>query len=199
MRYPCSGVILSGGLNSRMGGKNKAFLSLGNERILDRLFRRFQGLFEEILLVTNEPIQYLSWDLMIVKDLFPIRCALTGIHAGLFHASAPHVFVTACDTPFLKKAMIETLLEEIEPNLDVILPVTHEGNQPLCAVYSRRCLRPIEHQLRNKDPKITKFFPKVKVKQVPEAHLKAVDPDLVSFININTPEDLAAAKQKATS
>jgi len=175
-----------------MGGMNKAFLSVGNRTILDRLYSTLQGLFDEVLLVTNDPFQYLSWDLTIVTDLFPIRSALTGIHAGLFHASAPYVFITACDTPFLKKGLIKTLLEELEPKWDVIIPVTQEGNQPLCAIYSKRCIKPIERQLRNEDPKILKFFPKVKVKEIQEAQLRSADPHLISFFNINTPEDFTA-------
>jgi len=195
MSYSCSGAILSGGLNTRMGGHNKAFLVVGNERILDRLNNTFQDLFEELLLVTNDPLHYLSWDMMMVSDLLPIRSSLTGIHAALFHASQPHVFVTACDTPFLKTALIRNLLEELEQKWDVIIPVTEEGHQPLCAIYSKRCIKPIEHQLQHEDPKILKFFSKVKVKEVPEEKLRAVDPDLVSFFNINTPEDLAASEK----
>ncbi|MBN1841560.1 MAG: molybdenum cofactor guanylyltransferase [Deltaproteobacteria bacterium] len=195
MRYPCSGVILSGGLNSRMGGQNKAFLSVGHQRILDRLFNTFDGLFEEVLLVTNDPLQYLSWDALIVSDLFPVRSSLTGIHAGLFHASAPHIFVTACDTPFLSRPLIKRLLEEIEPKWDVIIPVTAEGRQPLCAIYSKRCMKPIDDQLENQDPKIIRFFPKVKVKAVSDAQIRAADPDLLSFFNINTPDELAIAEK----
>jgi molybdopterin-guanine dinucleotide biosynthesis protein A len=178
-----------------MGGQNKAFLSVGNERILDRLFSTFQGIFQEVLLVTNDPLQYLSWDLLIVTDLFHVRSSLTGIHAGLFHASAPHIFVTACDTPFLSKSLINALLEEIEPKWDVIIPVTDQGRQPLCAIYSKRCIKPIERQLKNQDPKIIKFFPEVKVKELPDARLKAADPDPLSFFNINTPDDLATAEK----
>ena len=195
MKYPCSGIILSGGLNKRMEGKNKALLSVGNHTILNRLYNTFQGLFDEVLLVTNDPLQYLSRDLTIVTDLFSIRSSLTGIHAGLVHSSTPHAFITACDTPFLKKELIMALLEEIEPKWDVIMPVTEKGNQPLCAVYSKRCIKPIEHQLKNQDPKILKFFPKVKVKEIPEARLRSADPDLASFFNINTPEDLSASEK----
>jgi molybdopterin-guanine dinucleotide biosynthesis protein A len=195
MRYPCSGVILSGGLNTRMGGQNKAFLSVGNQRILDRLYNTFQGLFQELILVTNDPLQYLSWDMMIVSDLFSVRSSLTGIHAGLFHCSQPHVFVAACDTPFLKKTLITALLDELEPKWDVIIPVTEEGPQPLSAIYSKRCIKPIEHQLRHGEPKIVNFFSKVKVKEVPEERLRTADPELISFFNINTPEDLAASEK----
>ena len=178
-----------------MGGKNKALLSLGGQTILDRLCNTFQGLFDEVLLVTKDPVQYLSWDFMIVSDLFPLPSSLTGIHAGLFHASAPHAFITACDTPFLRPELIKALLDELEPKWDVIMPVTEQGNQPLCAIYSKRCIKPIERQLQNGDPKILNFFPKVKVKEIPEAELRSVDPDLISFFNINTPEDLTASEQ----
>lgn len=178
-----------------MEGKNKALLSVGGHTILNRLYNTFQGLFDEVLLVTNDPLQYLSQDLTIVTDLFSIRSSLTGIHAGLVHASAPHAFITACDTPFLKKELIMALLEELEPKWDVIMPVTEKGNQPLCTIYSKRCIKPIEHQLKNQDPKILKFFPKVKVKEIPEAQLRKVDPGLASFFNINTPEDLYASEK----
>ena len=193
LKHPCSGVILSGGLNTRMGGQNKAFLSVGNQQILDRLYGTLAGVFKELLLVSNAPLEYLSWDLTIVTDLFQIRSSLTGIHAGLFHASTSHVFVTACDMPFLKEGLIRMLLDVFEPGWDVIIPVTEKGYQPLCAIYSRRCIKPIEHQLGNQDPKIVNFFSKVRVKKVDEEQIKKVDPELVSFFNINRPEELATS------
>jgi len=191
----CSGAILAGGLNSRMGGKNKALLSVGNQRILDHLTNAFQGLFETPVLVTNSPVDFLSWDMMMAADLFPVRSSLTGIHAGLFHASLPHVFVTACDTPFLKKELIVLLLDTLEPQWDVVIPETQDGFQPLCAIYSKRCLKPIERQLRDENPKIIDFFSTVRVKHVAEDRLREADPDLLSFFNVNTPQDLVKAEE----
>lgn len=186
---------MSGGLNKRMGGKNKALLSVGGQTILDRLQTAFEGLFDEVLLVTKDPLEYLSWDSKIVTDLLPTRSSLTGIHSALFHISTPYAFITACDTPFLKTGLIRILLEELKPKWDVIMPVTEQGNQPLCAIYSKRCIAPIEDQLRDGDPKILNFFPKIKVKEVPEERLRQADPDLISFFNINTPEDLTTAEK----
>ncbi|MFH1673244.1 MAG: molybdenum cofactor guanylyltransferase [Pseudomonadota bacterium] len=191
---PCSGVILAGGLNTRMG-ENKALLTIQGERILDRLYRIFRELFDDIILVTNQPLDYLGWNLKIVTDLYPVRSSLVGIHAGLFYASHPHAFVAACDIPFLKKELVEILLGELEPRWDIILPVTSDGHQPLCAVYSKRCIKQIEAQINQKDFKIADLFQEVRVKRVPESSLKQVDPALVSFFNINTQKDLAAAEQ----
>jgi len=143
----------------------------------------------------NGPLQYLEWDLKIVTDLYPVRSSLVGIHAGLFYASHPHAFVAACDIPFLKKELVEILLGELEPRWDIILPVTSDGHQPLCAVYSKRCIKQIEAQIKQEEFKIADLFQKVRVKEVPESSLKSADPDLVSFFNINTQKDLAAAEQ----
>ena len=86
-------------------------------------------------------------------------------------------------------------MEELEPKWDVVIPVTDNGPQPLCAIYSKRCIKPIEYQLRHEDPKIVNFFSKARVKEVPEERLRGADPELVSFFNVNTPEDLAAIEK----
>ncbi len=174
-----------------MGGENKAFLSVGGEMILDGLHRTFQEIFTDVVLVTNSPQDYLVWNLAIVTDLFSVRSALTGIHAGLLHIPTPHAFVAACDMPYLRKELVEMLVSRVAPRWDVVIPVTEAGYQPLCAVYSKRCLHPIERQLKQGNAKIADFFSQVKVREVPEDRLRRADRELVSFVNINTPEDLA--------
>jgi molybdopterin-guanine dinucleotide biosynthesis protein A len=195
MKHPCSGVILAGGLGTRYGGENKAFLKVGGVRILDRLFDLFSELFDEIILVANRPRDFLEWDALIVPDIFPVRSSLTGIHAGLFYASHPFAFFSACDTPFLKREIIETVLSEIKPGADLVLPRTSAGFEPLCAAYSRRCLKPAENHLRENKFKIKLALKDCRIKTIPEDQLRAKDPDLVSFFNVNTPQDLARAEQ----
>lgn len=195
MKIPCSGVILAGGLNKRFSGKSKALIRVGAKSILDYIYRVFKDLFEEILLVTNDPLQYLGWDLNIVTDLFPIRSSLTGIHAGLFFSTNPYVFIGACDTPFLKRELVETIIDCIDQHVDVIIPETSAGLEPLCAVYSKRCLKPIEQNLVRQSLKIQHFFYKVRLTKIPEKDLRGQDPDLISFFNINTPSDLTRAEE----
>ena len=190
-------MILAGGENSRFSGRNKALLSIGGKRILDRIYDVFTILFDQVILVTNDPIQYLEWDLDIVTDIFPIRSSLTGIHTGLFYTATPYAFFAACDIPFLKKELIEFLINSVKPNVDIVIPETSKGFEPLFSVYSKRCFKPIEAQLEKKIHQIQRIFHKVRVKKIPEDILRAIDPDLVSFYNINTPEDLAKAQQVA--
>jgi molybdopterin-guanine dinucleotide biosynthesis protein A len=198
MRTSVTGVILAGGQNTRFSGTNKAFIRVAGRCILDRIYGVFSDLFEEIILVTNDPIQYLEWDLNIVTDIFPMRSSLTGIHAGLFYMNTPHAFFAACDIPFLKKGLVQTILNHIEPGVDIVIPETSKGFEPLCAVYSKKCLKPVEQQLVKQELKIRNVFQKVRIKKLPENILRQNDPDLVSFYNINTHDDLVRAENLTT-
>lgn len=195
MKHPCSGVILSGGLSTRYGGENKALLRVGGVRILDRLFEVYRQVFDEIILVTNNPVEFLEWDALIVSDIFPFRSSLTGVHAGLFYASHPFAFFSACDTPFLKKAIVEAVLEQIDPADDLVIPQTSAGFEPLCAAYSKRCLKVVEDHLKAGKLKIQLALQKGRIKKIPEERLREKDPQLISFFNVNTPADLTRAEQ----
>ena len=194
-KFPCSGVILSGGLAARYDGTEKALLRVGGIRILDRIYEIYRELFDEIILVTNSPEKFLEWDLLIVSDLFQIRSSLTGIHAGLFYTTKPYAFFSACDTPFLKKEIVETVIGKIEAQIDIVMPETSAGFEPLCAAYSKRCLEAAQNNLEQKKLKITRTFRKSRIKTISEKVLRQIDPELQSFFNINTPEDLQLAEE----
>ena len=194
MLHPCTGVILSGGLSTRFHGINKALISIGGIRILDRLYRIFSDLFDEIILVTNDPGQFVDWDLTIVTDILPVRSSLTGIHAGLFYMKNSFGFFTACDTPFLQKPLVELLLEKIDGQNDIIMPEIAAGLEPLCAIYSKRCLNTAEHYIKQGKFKIQRALGGHRWKKIPESKLRSKDPELISFFNINTPEEMARAE-----
>ena len=193
MKSGCSGVILAGGQNKRFDGQEKAFFHIGPQRIIDYIYRAFRRLFQEIIIVTNTPRAYLEFDVVLATDIFRERSSLTGLHAGLFYASHPYVFMAACDTPFINPSLIQFLLAQQAPGVDVVVPQTADGIEPMCAIYSRNCLKPIEEQLQRRRYKIDAFYRHVRVKRVPEAELRRRDPELRSFFNVNAPDDLATA------
>lgn len=209
-RPPCTGVILAGGLNIRFNRKNKALAIVGKEKILDNTLRVFRALFDDIILVTNTPLLFAEWDVAIATDIYPVRSPLTGIHTGLLYAQTPHIFVAACDIPFLKRDLVATILAGIDSRADVFIPATSKGLEPLCAAYSKKCLVHIERlilgqmaskpkaapptrRILKKSLKIQNFFQQVRVKKITEKELRAQDPNLFSFFNVNTPEDLNQA------
>lgn len=197
MKYDCTGIILAGGKNSRLPGKKKAFHKIGNSTILQKIHDVFLSLFREIIIVVNEPADFAGWDTTVVTDIIPSKCALAGIHAGLFYSSCSCSYITACDTPFINANVIEYIVNAFEPGLDVIIPETKDGLEPLSAVYAEECIPLIENNLAKGIIMIKKFFRWHKVKKIPVGDMYALDPDGRFIFNVNTPEDLERAKQMA--
>ncbi len=193
----CSGVILTGGLSRRLSGTNKAFVKVGDRRIIDRIDAVFRAVFDEIIIVSNQPAAYLEFDATIAADIFTTRSSLTGIHAGLFYAANPFVFIAACDTPFLQENLVRSILNRIEARDGVVIPETAAGMEPLCAVYAKTCLPLIERQIRAEKFKIQRFFKSIRIHKLAEDYLRQADSELESFFNINTYEDLARAEALA--
>ena len=194
----CCAVILSGGLNSRMAGQNKAFLEVGGHTILNRLLDSLHPIFNEILLVTREPRSYADIPVKVIVDLYEDRSSLTGIHAGLVNAQADYAFIVPCDAPFLQPSIIQLLLNALEPQWDVVVPLMDGFYQPLCAIYSKKCLPEIEKQLHRGDYRIYNFFPRMKVKTLCAEQIKAADPEMLSFFNVNTPPAYLACRKMAS-
>jgi molybdopterin-guanine dinucleotide biosynthesis protein A len=200
---PCTAAILAGGKAKRMGGAIKALLEVGGQTILDTLVGTLSaGHFSEILLVAKEPDAFLPLQMKarwrLVLDACPARSSLTGIRTALANARTEHVFISACDTPHLRPELVSALLSHLRPEDDVVLPLKSDGYfEPLCAIYSRRCLPHIEAQLDREDYKIIRFFGQVRVSPLPLETLHQVDPELESFRNANTPEELQLLRQSA--
>jgi molybdenum cofactor guanylyltransferase len=184
-----TGIILAGGKNSRMG-TNKAFLKINGVRLIDNVLGIYRKIFNEIIIVTNDPLAYIEFDdVVIVSDIFKEKGALGGIYTGLFYASDNYSFVTACDMPSLNKDFILYMTEQIGKH-DIIVPENAEGFQPLHAVYSRNCLPVIKRQLAAGKLKITGFYKEMRLLKIPEGEIRKFDQDGLLFLNINTPEDL---------
>ena len=192
MSANCAGIILAGGLNSRMGGRNKAFLRLGDRYFLDCIIHALSGCLDKLLIATREPDVYDRWGVETVRDIFDVRSPLAGIHAGLAHMRADYALCTSCDAPLLQKGVVRLLVDSIHPQVDVIVPADGTYYQPLCAIYSKRCIPHIEEQLTRGDLKTDRFFERVSVRKISYRKIRAVDPNLHSFFNVNTTEDLDA-------
>ncbi|MCK5514734.1 MAG: molybdenum cofactor guanylyltransferase, partial [Deltaproteobacteria bacterium] len=174
---------------------NKAFLEVGGKKIIDRTAELFQEIFSQVILVTNEPLQYAYLDLEIVTDLIPMSGSLIGIYTGLFYSSNTHCFVAACDMPFLNKKVVEYMIS-IKENYDVVIPHLKDGYHPLHALYSKKCLKFIEELINEDNLKIIDFFNKVKVREITSDEMSSINPAMNSFLNINTPEDLETLKDQ---
>jgi len=183
-----TGVILSGGKNRRMG-ENKAFLPVNGERLIDRTVRLFRAIFQEVIIVTSSPSDYLDQDAVIVTDILPGKGALGGIYTGLFYAREEYAFIAACDIPFLNRAFLEHMISQTA-EYDIIVPAPPDGLQPLHAIYARCCLPVIRGLLERDRLKITGFYPGHRLLTFSPEVIRSFDPEGRMFMNVNTPEDL---------
>lgn len=186
-----TGVILAGGQSRRMG-QNKALLTLGGQRLIDRVVGTMRQVCTHLLLVTNTPELYADLALPMVGDVMPDKGSLGGIYSALYHATTPYCLTVACDMPFLQVAMLRYLIDQIG-NYDVVIPEIEGEQQPLHAVYSQACLTPIEQRLQANRLRIVGFLPDVRVRIVTADELRPFDPALMAFQNLNTPEEFASA------
>jgi len=186
-----SGAILCGGLNTRMHGRIKSHLPLGDQTFLQHLAQTLQSVCAETCIVTRNPEEYSSSNLPVYTDIFSLRCSLSGIHAALNYSPRRHVFITACDTPLLLPEVIRLLMNQGSPADDVVVPVINGYFEPLCAIYSRTCLPLLSELLQAGQAKISAMYSRIRVHMVQEAEIRTADPRLDSFINVNTPQDLS--------
>jgi len=186
-----TGVILAGGKSSRMG-TDKGLIEFQGEKMIRRTMDVFKGLFKEIIIVTNLPLDYLDQDAMIVTDIFPGRGPIGGIHTGLFFSSNEHAFFAACDMPFFNSEFISYMVSRIG-KYDIVVPETEKGPQPLHAIYSRKCLNRIKTLIAEDRLKVTGFYKGFRTLSIPTKEIARYDPESRMFLNVNTPEDLKGA------
>jgi len=183
-----TGIILSGGKNRRMG-TNKAFMEIEGERLIVRTVRLFKELFEDVMIVTNAPLEYLDLGVQLVTDIYKGKGSLGGIYTGLFFATSEHAFVAPCDMPFLNQDFIAAMIRKTA-NHDIVVPELPAGLQPLHAIYSRRCLPVIKKCITTDQLKITSFYKGFHILSLDEKIIRPFDPEGRMFLNINAPEDL---------
>jgi molybdopterin-guanine dinucleotide biosynthesis protein A len=189
-REPVAGVMLAGGSASRMGGRDKAFAAVGGEPIAVRTIRLFRELFPQVMIATNRPERFRTLGVETVVDRVPGSGPLGGIHAAMLASRWPHIFVAACDMPGLDADVIRFLLRRIG-RADAIVPCWEQDVEPLHAVYALRSLPVIEEALRTGRHALRDVLARLDVDYVGEDDLRQVGGTARSFINVNTPEELA--------
>jgi len=186
---PLSAVVLAGGQSRRLG-TDKALLTFNGRTLLAATIETLRPLFQEVIVVSNQPQAHAHPASRLVGDVFPGKGSLGGIYSGLVAAGAPHCLVVACDMPFLNAGVIR-YMASLASDADVVIPRLAANVEPLHAIYAKTCLPHMRQLLDEGNLKIIDFFPKVRVRYVEASELAPWDPDHRAFMNINTPQDLA--------
>lgn len=197
-------LILAGGRSRRMG-QDKVWLTLDGVPLVERVVRRVLPLADEVLFSANAPerfealAQTLSVSSQVVADLFPGAGPLAGIHAALSVAQHDLLLVLAADLPFVNAALLRHMIG-LAHGFDAVVPQTPHpltgelGWEPLHALYRRSCLPAVAARLAAGERQVLCFYPDIRVRAVPAHELQRYDPTLVSFFNVNSPEDWRRAQ-----
>jgi len=186
-----TGIVLSGGENRRMG-TDKAFLQVAGIPLIEHVLRSMQGVFQDIIIVTNAPTRYSAYGVKVVSDALAIRGPLTGIYSGLLQSSDEYNFVVACDMPYLNSRLISYIAGLAEGH-DIVVPSIGGLLEPLHAIYRRQLITVIEKEIRQDRRQIRGIFGRAKVRYVTEDEIDRFDPERKSFKNLNTPEEYEEA------
>ncbi len=187
-------AVQAGGRSSRME-RDKALIPLAGRPLIEHVLERIEGLADEVLITTNRPEDYAYLGLRLAGDEHPGAGALEGLRTALRAARGAHVLVLACDMPFVSRPLVEHLLH-VAPGYDVVVPRRGVGYEPLHAVYARQpCLAAVDQALHEGLRRVIGFFPHVRVLEVGQDTLDRLDPEGLSFFNVNTPEELMEAER----
>ncbi len=183
-----TGAVLAGGMSKRMG-RDKASLVVAGKPMLAHVVDSLCDVFDEVLVVAKDAARPMRPGVRVVSDVLPGSAALVGIYTALCEARTPYVFVMACDMPFVNPDLVRWMVQACQGR-DAFIPRIGGNVEPLFALYSKKCRPVIETRLQVGDMRVRGFFQDVNVGYAEEDLLRRIDPDLRSFTNINTREDL---------
>ena len=192
---PTSAIILAGGSSRRMG-KNKALLSFpGNQAVtfVEYIASFLVTYCSETLIVARDKPTVADYGLPGVRVTFdetPDIGPLMGLYSGLSAITKERALVVAVDLPCIQPALLSFLLSQPVSKDSLLVPLVRNVPQVLLAIYPRSVLPVIEEQLQHGRRDLRCLLEVAPVQFVDETQLRRVDPQLRSFVNINTPEEL---------
>jgi len=197
-------VIQAGGESKRMG-RPKATVSFCGAPLICRGLKRVGHIADELIITSNdqESLDFLCSSvtygkLRLVSDLYEKRSALNGLYTALKAATNPYVAVVACDMVFASAPLLIAECEALElSGADAAVPTTSHGYEPFHAVYRREtCLPLIEAALEQGQTKATIWYEEARLIEFTPAMVLHADPRGGSFVNVNTPQELANMEQR---
>jgi len=189
-----SAFILAGGKSTRMGA-DKAFVTLEGRTLLSRMLDLARSVTPDAWIVGDR--EKFAPFAPVVEDIFPGCGPLGGIHAALRASQSELNLMLAVDVPFVSIALVQFLLTRAgnSQRADVTVSRANGGLQPLCAVYRRNFADAAEEALRARHYKIDALFDDAIVQVIGEEELETAGFAPRIFRNLNTPEDLASARE----
>jgi molybdenum cofactor guanylyltransferase len=148
----CAGFVLAGGRSSRMGS-DKALLPFKGITLVEHVAAQVYQIAGNVTLV-GDPERYSNLSYPVIRDIYPARGPLSGIHTALAASQEEWNLIVACDMPEVTAEFLTRMIRRAERGkADAVIPAGPSGlPEPLCAAYSRRAFdviaRALERDIR---------------------------------------------------
>lgn len=189
------GIVLCGGKSSRMGS-SKAMLPFGAETMLQRVVRLLATVVSPIVVVAarDQSLPRLPPEVSITRDEREAKGPIEGIRAGLsaLPPSIDAAYITSCDVPLLVPAFVERMITLMGDD-DIAVMEIDGFPHPLSAIYRRTVLPHVNTLIAQDRLRPIYLFDTVRARRVMPGEMAAVDPDLKTLRNLNTPHDYRSA------
>ncbi len=191
-----SALILAGGMGSRLGYREKALMDFDGKPLILHVIEALKKVVDNIMISVRdreqgELLNPILPGYRFTYDAYKNKGPIAGILSGLFACQDEYCFIAACDMPFINENAVKMLFGKCE-NYDAAIPRHSDGFlEPLHAVY--RCkpmLRETEKAIMRGETIILAPIFRLNVNYVGVDEIKKIDPELRTFMNINTYKDL---------
>ena len=204
-KHDITGLILAGGLGTRMGQRDKGMLPLHGQPLARHVLQRLAPQVGQLAISANEHAgDYPRFGLPVWQDALPGHAGpLAGLHSGMRHAATPYLLTVPCDSPLLPPDLAVRLAAGLtHENADLAIAVTEETDpatgatvrrpHPVFCLVKTSALPQLDAYLRGGERRMRTWHGPLKLAEV-------LFEDGAAFGNINTPDQLAALQAQGLS
>lgn len=183
-------IILAGGKSSRMG-RDKGLVNLNGKAMISHVLASVRHIANNIIIVANNN-KYNQFGYIVYGDILKDCGPMGGIYSGLTYSTTENNLVISCDIPFISTELLGYIVKN-SYDCDIAIPVHNEKLEPLCAIYSKKCVQKLKDLLLKKELKMHDALSNFHVKQIiisPQQNFYSEK----LFQNINSKDELKIAK-----
>ena len=192
--------MLAGGRGRRIGG-DKPSLEIGGQTLVRCAVDALRSVELEIALVLRpyQSVPLTAHTIGVVRDEVEDAGPMGGLHALLRWLSVEWALVVPCDQPFLAPQLLRGLLAQPRSDVNAVVGQPADLVEPLPGLYHRTSLPAVEEALARGERSLRELLSSLRVRAAPAKALRRWDPQLLSYVDVNTPADLARARTLAAS
>ncbi|MDY6822046.1 MAG: molybdenum cofactor guanylyltransferase [Deferribacterota bacterium] len=193
MSHNISVAILAGGKSERFG-RDKTLTMLNNKPLIKYVVDAFSEV-DDIVIIAKNIKKYNILNTTKVVDKYESQCPLVGIITALEYTVNDLVYIVSADMPFVNMEIFKILNRYLEKDVDILLPKINGKIYTLAGIYRKRAKKVLEENFKSGKNKILDAFGNLKVNTLDERYFRDVDPQFISFLNINKKEDFIHAEK----